>query len=116
MNGTPFKLGTFAKSGGGSFAAIVLDDDVISLGGEAAIAKRAGERLESTASLLALLEDWDANFAALQEIVAYSSEGTPRVAQSSPACARCRRWRGPARCSTPRRISRSTSTRCCAPA
>ena len=29
MNGTPFKLGTFAKSGSGSFAAIVLGDDVI---------------------------------------------------------------------------------------
>ena len=31
MNGTPFKLGTFAKQGGGAFAAIVLGDDVIDL-------------------------------------------------------------------------------------
>ena len=31
MNGTPFKLGTFAKQGGAAFAAIVLDDDVVDL-------------------------------------------------------------------------------------
>lgn len=31
MNGTPFRLGTFAKTGGGPFAAIVLGDDVIDL-------------------------------------------------------------------------------------
>ena len=31
MNGTPFKLGTFARPGSGPFAAIVLGDDVIAL-------------------------------------------------------------------------------------
>ena len=31
MNGTPFKLGTFAKTGGSPFAAIVLGDEVIDL-------------------------------------------------------------------------------------
>jgi len=31
MNGTPFKLGAFAKQGGRPFAAIVLGDDVIEL-------------------------------------------------------------------------------------
>ena len=31
MNGTPFKLGTFAKQGGKPFAAIVLADDVVDI-------------------------------------------------------------------------------------
>jgi len=31
MNGTPFKLGTFARQTGGAFAAIVLDGDVFDL-------------------------------------------------------------------------------------
>ena len=64
MNSTPFKLGTFAKRAGGSFAAIVLgDDDVISL---KAVPHAAA--LSSTDSIDGLLEDWDANFAVLQKI------------------------------------------------
>jgi 2,4-didehydro-3-deoxy-L-rhamnonate hydrolase len=64
MNGTPFKLGTFAKQGGGAFAAIVLgDDDVIDLKGAPNPAA-----LSSTDSIDGLLEDWDANFAVLQKI------------------------------------------------
>lgn len=63
MNGTPFKLGTFAASGG-AFPGVVLGEDVFSL--------RAlpGSKLTSTESIEALLESWDANFAALQESVA----------------------------------------------
>src|SRR6202041_4151882 len=61
MNGTPFKLGTFAKQGGGAFAAIVLGDDVIDLNDV-----RGG--LSASGSIDGLLENWDANFAALQEI------------------------------------------------
>jgi 2,4-diketo-3-deoxy-L-fuconate hydrolase len=64
MNGTPFKLGTFAKQGGGAFAAIVLgDDDVINLK-----AAPNAAALSSTDSIDGLLEDWDANFAVLQRI------------------------------------------------
>jgi 2,4-didehydro-3-deoxy-L-rhamnonate hydrolase len=64
MNGTPFKLGTFAKQGGGAFAAIVLgDDDVINLKDAPNAAA-----LSSTDSIDGLLEDWDANFAVLQKI------------------------------------------------
>ena len=71
MNGTPFKLGSFAKPGGKPFAAIVLGDDAI----EIAAAERAcsgsvrGAGL-SSGSIDGLLADWDRNFAALQEIVA----------------------------------------------
>ena len=75
MNGTPFKLGTFAKQGGAAFAAIVLDDDVVDLksarGG-------GGGKLSATDSIDGLLDNWDANFAALQEIVAgLEKEGRP---------------------------------------
>ena len=64
MNGTPFKLGTFAKQGGVAFAAIVLgDDDVINLK-----AAPNASALSSTDSIDGLLEDWDANFAVLQKI------------------------------------------------
>ena len=68
MNGTPFKLGMFAKPGGGAFAAIVLDDDAIDLSAAQAAARKGA--LTTTASIAGLLGDWDANFAALQEIVA----------------------------------------------
>jgi 2,4-didehydro-3-deoxy-L-rhamnonate hydrolase len=74
MNGTPFKLGTFAAHGGGSaFAAVVLgDDDVFNL------RSIAGSKLTTTESIEGLLEDWDANFAALQEHVAtIEKDGRP---------------------------------------
>src|SRR6204780_3599838 len=72
MNGTPFKLGTFAKQGGAAFAALVLDDDVVDLK-----SARVG-RLSATDSIDGLLDNWDTNFAALQEIVAVlEKEGRP---------------------------------------
>ena len=75
MNGTPFKLGTFAKSGSGSFAAIVLGDDVIALNAAATARKSA---LTSVPTIQSLLESWDANFAALQEIVGFlEKKGRP---------------------------------------
>jgi 2,4-didehydro-3-deoxy-L-rhamnonate hydrolase len=71
MNGTPFKLGTFAKSGGKPFAAIVLGDEAFEIGAASASGGRSGRgALGSAESLDPLLENWDANFAALQEIVA----------------------------------------------
>ncbi len=75
MNGTPFKLGTFAKSGGGSFAAIVLGDGVIDL---SAVTTPRKSALTSVTSVQGVLENWDANFAALQEIVGFlEKEGRP---------------------------------------
>ena len=73
MNGTPFKLGTFARHTGGVFAAIVLgDSDVIDLRNT-----RTGA-LTTTESIEGLLEDWDVNFVALQENVArIEKEGRP---------------------------------------
>ena len=74
MNGTSFKLGTFAKPGGGAFAAIVLgDDDIINLK-----AAPNAAALSSTDSIDGLLEDWDANFAVLQKISdTLQKEGRP---------------------------------------
>jgi len=73
MNGTVFKLGTFAKSGGKPFAALVLGDDAIDLAQAHAAYRSAGRRgaLSADGSILAMLEDWDTNFAVLQEIVAF---------------------------------------------
>jgi len=66
MNGREFKLGTFSKQGGKPFAAIVVDDAATEL---AQAAKAAGKTLTG-ATIQDLLEDWDRNFATLQEIVA----------------------------------------------
>jgi 2,4-diketo-3-deoxy-L-fuconate hydrolase len=67
MNGTPFKLGAFAKQGGKPFAAVVLGDDAI----DVAAVGVAG-------SIDDLLEDWDANFSRLQEAVAkLEKQGLP---------------------------------------
>jgi 2,4-didehydro-3-deoxy-L-rhamnonate hydrolase len=64
MNGTPFKLGTFARQHGGTFVAVVLGDDVIDL------RSATSGALSSTGNIEGLLEDWDANFATLQNDVA----------------------------------------------
>ena len=72
MNGTPFKLGTFAKPGDKPFAAIVLGDDVFALGATHFAYDLPHARLgQSASSIDGLLQDWDASFAKLQEIVAY---------------------------------------------
>jgi 2-keto-4-pentenoate hydratase/2-oxohepta-3-ene-1,7-dioic acid hydratase in catechol pathway len=79
MNGTPFKLATLAKPGGAAFAAIVLGDDAIALAAAQAAYRAAGKGvLSMIESLQALLENWDANFAVLQEIAAFlDKEGRP---------------------------------------
>ncbi len=73
MNGTAFKLATLAKSGGNAFVAVVLGDDAIDLKSAHAAYRAAGRKGELSASddMLGLLEDWDKNFAVLQEIVAF---------------------------------------------
>jgi 2-keto-4-pentenoate hydratase/2-oxohepta-3-ene-1,7-dioic acid hydratase in catechol pathway len=71
MNGTPFKLARFAKAGGGAFAAIVLGDQAIDL------AAVRGGALTATDSIDGLLENWDANFSALQEMVARIEKDGP---------------------------------------
>jgi 2-keto-4-pentenoate hydratase/2-oxohepta-3-ene-1,7-dioic acid hydratase in catechol pathway len=73
MNGNAFKLGTFAKPNGAAFAALVLGDEAIGLAeAQAAYRNGAGRgALSATDSIQALLESWDANFAVLQEIVAF---------------------------------------------
>jgi 2-keto-4-pentenoate hydratase/2-oxohepta-3-ene-1,7-dioic acid hydratase in catechol pathway len=80
MNGTAFKLATVAPPSGAAFVAIVRGDDAIDLKAAHAAyrtASRKGE-LSGAASMLGLLEDWDRNFAVLQEIVAFlDKEGPP---------------------------------------
>jgi 2,4-diketo-3-deoxy-L-fuconate hydrolase len=73
MNGSPFKLATLAKPGGKAFVAIVLDDEAIDLAAAQTAYRAAARRgvLSSTDSMMSLLEDWDANFSVLQDIVAF---------------------------------------------
>jgi len=73
MNGSAFKLGAFAKPNGAPFAAIVLGDDAVDLtqAHEAYRASAGRGALSATDSIDGLLQDWDANFAVLQEIVAF---------------------------------------------
>jgi 2,4-diketo-3-deoxy-L-fuconate hydrolase len=73
MNGRAFKLGTFAKPDGKPFTAIVLDDTAVDL---AQAVTAAGKKLSTESgtpnpSIQDLLGSWDANFATLQEIVAF---------------------------------------------
>src|SRR5262245_15534747 len=96
MNGRAFKLGTFARLEGRPFAAIVLDDTAIDLA-QAHEAHRASGRsvLTSTASIQDLLDDWERNFATLQEIVAFldkagAKPGSASVADLTPRPPICR--------------------------
>jgi 2-keto-4-pentenoate hydratase/2-oxohepta-3-ene-1,7-dioic acid hydratase in catechol pathway len=81
MNGTAFKLATLAKSDGNAFVAVVLGDDAIGLKSAHAAYRAAGRKGELSGSdtVFGLLEDWDKNFAVLQEIVAFlEKEGTAK--------------------------------------
>src|ERR1700760_4012435 len=69
VNGTVFKLATLRKPNGSSFVAIVLGEDAVDL--KTAHAAYGKGRLSASESMMGLLEDWDANFAVLQEIVAF---------------------------------------------
>jgi 2-keto-4-pentenoate hydratase/2-oxohepta-3-ene-1,7-dioic acid hydratase in catechol pathway len=85
MNGTPLRLATIARVGTGKpIAALVLGDQTIALAAanEAYGKRRGGAALPAPDSILGLLEDWDANFATLQEIVAFiEKDGVPAGAE-----------------------------------
>ena len=88
MNGTAFKLATLAKSGGNAFVAVILGDDAIDLKNVHAAYRAAGRKGELSASdsMLGLLEDWDKNFAVLQEIVTFlEKEGTAKLGAAKPS-------------------------------
>jgi 2-keto-4-pentenoate hydratase/2-oxohepta-3-ene-1,7-dioic acid hydratase in catechol pathway len=72
-----FRLGTFARRGEKPFVGLLLDGDrTVDL--RAVHAARAGA-LTATASLLDILDDWERNFAALQDYAAFvAREGVER--------------------------------------
>ena len=81
MNGRAFHLATFAKADGKAFAAIVLGDSAHDL---AQAAKASGKSVGDARTIQDLLEDWERNFATLQEIAAFlDKEKTPGTAVSS---------------------------------
>ena len=73
MNGSAFKLGTFATPNGDPFAAIVLGNEAMDLTRAYEIYRGSARRkaLSSTNSILGLLQSWEANFPVLQDIVAF---------------------------------------------
>ena len=116
MNGTPFKLTTIARVNTSTkpFAALVLGDEAIDLSAAhtAYRAARGGPTLSATGSIRDLLEDWDANFTVLQEMVAFiAKDGVPAGAAVAQTPLRIFAPRGPAKCSMLRRTFRNTSTR-----
>src|SRR5262245_9791371 len=89
MNGTPFKLASVARANTITkpFPALVLGEDIVDLAAvhTAYRAARGGASLSATGSILDLLEKWDANFAVLQEIVAFiEKDGVPAGAAVAP--------------------------------
>jgi 2,4-didehydro-3-deoxy-L-rhamnonate hydrolase len=80
MNGTAFKLATLAKPDGNAFVAIVLGDDAIDLREAYATYRASAHKgeLSKSDSLSGLLDNWDANFAVLQEIVAFLEKESSR--------------------------------------
>jgi 2-keto-4-pentenoate hydratase/2-oxohepta-3-ene-1,7-dioic acid hydratase in catechol pathway len=87
MNGTAFKLATFAAPGGANFAAIVLGDQAFGVAAAyAAFHDTAAGRshaLGDTRSLQGLLDDWDANFPVLQELVAFIEKEKGRLGEAA---------------------------------
>ena len=86
MNGRAFKLGTFAKPDGKPFTAIVLDDTAIDLAQAAAAGRKSLTTATGTPnpSIQDLLDSWDANFATLQEIVAFLDKDGANAAGATP--------------------------------
>lgn len=74
-----FELGTFSSRAGQPFAGLVLRDKVVALTGLESTTAYLGTRLTGTASVLDLLENWPANFNALQQIVAALSADSNQV-------------------------------------
>lgn len=89
MPGTAFSLATYAGGPSTPFAAIVLGENAISLGGvyEAYRDSPHGKvgPLTSTTSIDGLLEGWDRNFPVLQEIVAFIEQEGVNSSQFSNA-------------------------------
>lgn len=80
MNGTPFKLGRFAKTGAPS-TAIVLGDEAVPLANAAGAYRDARGRAPTATTIDGLLETWESSFPMLQELVAFiEREGTARFA------------------------------------
>lgn len=83
-----FALGTFSVAGSAPFAGLVVDNQVIALTALQPFCRALGAPLTNTSSTLALLEDWECNFASLQRAIAAivaGEQGTDALqAQFSP--------------------------------
>jgi 2-keto-4-pentenoate hydratase/2-oxohepta-3-ene-1,7-dioic acid hydratase in catechol pathway len=74
-----FTLGTFSHDGGAPFPALVLADRVVPLGRLGLLMRRMNVHLVGRESVLAVLANWDRNFAVLNQLVAVVLSGESGV-------------------------------------
>jgi 2-keto-4-pentenoate hydratase/2-oxohepta-3-ene-1,7-dioic acid hydratase in catechol pathway len=77
-------LGTFSRAAGAPFAGLVLEDRVVPVTALAPLLRNRSAPLSGAPSVLALLENWDASFAALREVAA-TLEPDPGASAASSA-------------------------------
>jgi 2-keto-4-pentenoate hydratase/2-oxohepta-3-ene-1,7-dioic acid hydratase in catechol pathway len=79
MTDTPiqasFTLGTFSAAGSRPFAGLVRGEQVIALHTLQRLADQQGLGLKGSESVFALLQNWEANFAALSDVLALADQG-----------------------------------------
>jgi 2-keto-4-pentenoate hydratase/2-oxohepta-3-ene-1,7-dioic acid hydratase in catechol pathway len=74
---TTFRLGTFSQAGGSRFPGLFVDERVLPLARAADWLHSTGRRLPASASVLAMLEHWDAAFPLLQAAADALAAGEP---------------------------------------
>jgi 2-keto-4-pentenoate hydratase/2-oxohepta-3-ene-1,7-dioic acid hydratase in catechol pathway len=70
-----FRLGTFSVTDGVPFAGLVVGERAVALSSVDSFLRRAGSGLNGSGSVLALLQDWAANFAALERAAHAMTQG-----------------------------------------
>ena len=72
-----FGLGTFSHAGSALFPGLVLGERVFALARLGTLLSRLNLQLDGADSVLSLLSNWEANFAALAAVAAALNEGEP---------------------------------------
>jgi 2-keto-4-pentenoate hydratase/2-oxohepta-3-ene-1,7-dioic acid hydratase in catechol pathway len=79
-----FTLGTFSAAGSRPFAGLVRGEQVIALHTLQRLADERGLVLKGSESVFALLQNWEANFAALSDLLALAGQGHGQALDWAP--------------------------------